>query len=310
MAGITATTQPTRRRGSNSTRSITADCGIPEPEDCTGWRCPRMGAHPEGAASSRTRAELWSVRRWVSTVEGKVTVSGTLRKQNTGGGNGTDGYIVVDGAPLWTRFLAASDATGFTFSVAVTVHVGSTIHFGVGAHGDDSFDDTRFAASIVQSQPGDILFQEDFSSRHPGVAGRSRTESRRGPFRAGQLRFTVADCFVSRGAYAGRDRWRDYAIDYDVSDVGVDDSVPLLRRDQRIRTVFRYCAVPLVAATCRAVPQRHVDGLFWFEPGVWTDQSRARRGRGSHRSRVRRWAARPGVRGHGAGERRGGLASW
>ena len=54
-------------------------------------------------------------------------------------------------------------------------------------------------------------------------------ESRRGRFRAGQLRFTVADCFVSRGAYVGETWWRDKKIDYDVSDVGVDDSVQPLR---------------------------------------------------------------------------------
>jgi hypothetical protein len=93
----------------------------------------------EGA---RARVEHWAVRRWVSTANGPVTISGRIAKILPWGSpefrDSGRVHVVVDGA---TVFSAALDPSlewpgptppyigGTNYSVNATVHIGSLVDF-------------------------------------------------------------------------------------------------------------------------------------------------------------------------------------
>jgi hypothetical protein len=112
--------------------------------------------HPNGAltSSGRESSEQWSVRRWTSTIDGDVIVSGIAHKHPGGlGGNGVDVRIVVDDAVAYARFIDGTDAVGESFEVPATVTVGSTLDFVVDPHeSDDNYDSTIFTARIWLSR--------------------------------------------------------------------------------------------------------------------------------------------------------------
>jgi len=112
----------------------------------------RLGAHPNGVLSSagRMSALQLAVRRWVSSVEGDITISGELAKIDTAvGSNGIDARVVVDGVPIYEAFIAGTDGGGLAYDVAATVQVGSTVDFVLDPHeSTDHHDLTRFTAVI------------------------------------------------------------------------------------------------------------------------------------------------------------------
>lgn len=106
------------------------------------------GGHPNSAVQLGTHApaEQWAVRRWVSTVDGPVTVSGHAGKVMPWGQNwagGCQARIVVDGA---TVFSAAMDNRGTDYSIDATVRVGSRVDFLIGP--GPSVGVTKFTATI------------------------------------------------------------------------------------------------------------------------------------------------------------------
>lgn len=88
--------------------------------------------HPNGTftTTGRRSAEVWPVRRWVSTVQGHILVEGSLAK-NLAGGNGLVGRLFVDGREVWSRKIEGDDAIGVEFAVPVVLKVGSWVDFAV-----------------------------------------------------------------------------------------------------------------------------------------------------------------------------------
>lgn len=97
------------------------------------------GGHPNGAMDLGTRAQVehWAVRRWVSTTQGPVTISGHAAKVlATNWGGGVQVRIVVDGT---TVFSSAIDNRGAQYSVSATVHNGSLVDFLIGPGLPDAY---------------------------------------------------------------------------------------------------------------------------------------------------------------------------
>ncbi len=92
------------------------------------------GGHPNSAArlGNHAAAEQWAVRRWVSTTEGPVTISGHAGKVMPWGekwGGGCQVLIVVDGATL---FRAAAGNQRTDYSIKADLKVGSLVDFLIG----------------------------------------------------------------------------------------------------------------------------------------------------------------------------------
>ena len=112
-----------------------------------------VGAHPNGMVTSggRLPVEEWADRRWVSTVDGPVTLTGNIAKINTNpGGNGVEGHIFVDGVEVYSQFVSATDSTGFNYTINATIHVGSAIDFALDPFAsNDLADSSRFTAVVT-----------------------------------------------------------------------------------------------------------------------------------------------------------------
>ena len=120
----------------------------------------------EGASSNGTtslapqsKVEHTAVRRWVSTVEGDVTISGHVAKILAWGGDHNKVHIVVDGAAVFSTALAPPtkadrDAIfigGEDYSVRIKVQVGSLVDFLVSPAPPETggaFGPVKFTATI------------------------------------------------------------------------------------------------------------------------------------------------------------------
>jgi len=106
------------------------------------------GGHPNSTMKlgAYAQAEQWAVRRWVSTIDGPMTISGHAGKVMPWGenwGGGCQARIVVDGA---TVFSAAMDNRGTNYSVKATVRLGSRVDFLIGP--GPSIGVTKFTATM------------------------------------------------------------------------------------------------------------------------------------------------------------------
>jgi len=111
-----------------------------------------LGAHANGVITSEGRqpVDQYAVRRWTSSVDGSVTLTGELAKiDTTASSNGVDARIAVDQVVVYSQFVKGDDSSGYAFEVPVTVHVGSTVDFVLDSHAqNDVADLTRFTAAI------------------------------------------------------------------------------------------------------------------------------------------------------------------
>jgi hypothetical protein len=92
------------------------------------------GGHPNGAQplGMHVAAEQWAVRRWVSTVDGQISITGHAGKHMPWGRNwrgGCRGLIVVDGRVVFSAFL---DEQGTDYTLQATVARGSLVDFLIG----------------------------------------------------------------------------------------------------------------------------------------------------------------------------------
>ncbi len=114
------------------------------------------GTHPNGVITSfgRTPVEHWSVRRWVSEVEGEIEISGKLAKSpGQIGGNGVIGRILVDGIEIWSQAIA--NTQGINYKIKTTVKAGSVVDFAVNPNAsNDLVDSTVFTATLTHTEPG------------------------------------------------------------------------------------------------------------------------------------------------------------
>jgi hypothetical protein len=97
------------------------------------------GGSSNGTAELATQAKVehWAVRRWVSTVNGPVTISGHAAKiLYWGDVDSGQVRIVVDGSTVFSAVSHQRDTNstdivmrGTNYSVNVTVHIGSLVDF-------------------------------------------------------------------------------------------------------------------------------------------------------------------------------------
>lgn len=102
--------------------------------------------HPNNAAAA--------VRAWTAPSTGSVTVFGTAKKDPTAAnGNGVRVKILKNGTQLWPasgwQTIAATDTTGYAYSVPTTVAAGDVIYFVVDSNGEHSYDTTDFSSTIA-----------------------------------------------------------------------------------------------------------------------------------------------------------------
>ncbi len=100
--------------------------------------------HP-GAVGQRP---IWSVRRWVSSVDGRVRISGQLRRGPKG--DGSIVRIFVEGKEIMTRQLGGGQSLKAKFDLETPVHAGDRVDFAVdpGPAADTSFDETWIGVTI------------------------------------------------------------------------------------------------------------------------------------------------------------------
>jgi hypothetical protein len=108
--------------------------------------------HPNGETTTggRDPVEQWAVRRWVSTVDGDVHLTGHLAKLSVDGEtNGVNGYVFVDGVMRWAWFIEGWDDVGVDIDKTITVAVGSTVDFTLDpVDSDDRSDRSYFTGTI------------------------------------------------------------------------------------------------------------------------------------------------------------------
>lgn len=124
------------------------------------------GGHPNAVFTSggRQAVNQWTVRRWVSDVNGTVDVTGLLSKlPGQLGGDGTIGQIMLNGNPIFTQSIGANDQTGVNYHVTASVHVGDNLDFVIEPGPSDILDSTRFTATITMPA----------ARQEPGLAGRT-----------------------------------------------------------------------------------------------------------------------------------------
>jgi Glycosyl hydrolase catalytic core len=114
------------------------------------WQCE--GSYPFARGSQMHPSTAWAVRRWVSDIEGQVTLSGLLARGE--GGDGVAVRIFVDGNEIWHRDLLPAEAIKYSVpNVAVTI--GSQVDFAVTQRSESSFDATTFTSTVMR--PCDTL---------------------------------------------------------------------------------------------------------------------------------------------------------
>jgi len=118
------------------------------------------GGHPSGESGNPTLPIYWTVRRYVSEMDGPLRLSGTLACSGQIGtcGDGVIGRILVDGVEVWQQ-TAFNLSVGY--SIIVSASVGSKIDFVIdsGAANSDFCDSTTFTATVRTA--GDLAVVAD-----------------------------------------------------------------------------------------------------------------------------------------------------
>lgn len=106
----------------------------------------RYGGHPNGPVGNYYRGtEQWSVRRWVSDVNGSIMIEGHLSKYSTYG-DGTICSITVNDALVYSKHIYGTENGGVDYSIPVDVHKGDIIDFAIQPGRNDLYDSTLFTA--------------------------------------------------------------------------------------------------------------------------------------------------------------------
>jgi 2',3'-cyclic-nucleotide 2'-phosphodiesterase (5'-nucleotidase family) len=114
-----------------------------------------LNATPNGGVNNgdRTPAEIWAIRRWVSTATGLVRIHGHVAANQTGGGDGIIVMIFVNGALKFMQSLAPADVIGFDYSFGVGLRTGDLVDFALtaGCCGNSTYDYTTFTGVVERS---------------------------------------------------------------------------------------------------------------------------------------------------------------
>jgi hypothetical protein len=115
-----------------------------------GWLgISRSSAHPSVLGSR----PVWAVRRWISDVDGKIALTGSVARGAEG--DGIRAVILVDGDEIFAADVGGSnDQTALEFDVHATVKEGSLVDFAVtpGPGTNIDYDATAFTATINVAQ--------------------------------------------------------------------------------------------------------------------------------------------------------------
>ena len=119
-----------------------------------------IAGHPNGTITSggRDQVEHWAVRRWVSEVDGVITITGTIADLNPNPfGNGVIGHIFVGGTEVFTAVINEGDTAGVNYSVTVPVSVGTAVDFAIDPR--LSFDGTDYSlfTAVVDFTPTGVV---------------------------------------------------------------------------------------------------------------------------------------------------------
>jgi hypothetical protein len=113
-----------------------------------------------GQSGGRIPIDQWAVRRWLSEVDGQITISGNIYDIVAQTGDGILARILVDGTEIYSYDLAASDTVGTNYSVTAMVNLGSTVDFVIDPKVTGHSDAAAFTStiSVVPEPMSSLLF--------------------------------------------------------------------------------------------------------------------------------------------------------
>ena len=93
---------------------------------------------------------VWSVRRWVSPVAGRIHIQGDVGHGIEG--DGVNVHVLVDGGSVYKQLYGGGQAVSGRIDLTVPVHAGSTVDFAVdpGPGTNIDYDVTPFAVTILR----------------------------------------------------------------------------------------------------------------------------------------------------------------
>ncbi|MFD2331645.1 hypothetical protein ACFSR7_20515 [Cohnella sp. GCM10020058] len=101
--------------------------------------------HPDAGADS--------VRKFTVPQTGSITITGTVKKQDTSGGDGVNVKIMKNGTQIWPasgwRSIAYNDGIGYSVNISTTVTASDTLLFIVNANNSVSYDSTEWDPVIT-----------------------------------------------------------------------------------------------------------------------------------------------------------------
>ncbi|HEY0549703.1 MAG TPA: hypothetical protein VGF13_08880 [Verrucomicrobiae bacterium] len=133
-------------------------------------RVTRHELHPAAPNDSDLPIQ-WAVRRWQSTYDGVIRISGSIYKSASSGStiqDGVVGYVLVDGTPVYTRSVARNNTTGYEFSLEIPVTPGTLVDFAVAPNANDLVDATTYRVTIATADPPArwVAFNDHYSGQH------------------------------------------------------------------------------------------------------------------------------------------------
>jgi len=121
-----------------------------------------LGGHPSGIGPAPQTQVIWSMRRYVSEVAGPINIAFDLYKENTQepNGGGITGHIFLNGAEIFSQFIANLDGVGVHGLLNRMVNAGDVIDFAIdptgvpGASGDN-YQSARADGSVFSAVVGE-----------------------------------------------------------------------------------------------------------------------------------------------------------
>jgi hypothetical protein len=114
------------------------------------------GGHPNGPNSNYYQGtEHWAVRRWVSDMDGTISIEGNTSKSSRIG-DGTICKILVNDAIVYSKHIDGNEIDGVDYAIQVQVHVGDTLDFSIQSGANDLYDGTRFSAIGTRTSSVDV----------------------------------------------------------------------------------------------------------------------------------------------------------
>lgn len=107
-------------------------------------------------SSVRASGVQWAVRRWVSHIDGPVSIAMDIGVPHAQDGENADGvrlHVFVDGVERLITTLSAENTATISLELFDSVSAGSVIDFAIDPLGNSSFDAVAFNAVITSTVP-------------------------------------------------------------------------------------------------------------------------------------------------------------